>query len=461
MSIVQELADFVTKTSYSDLSDSARQAIKLHILDALGCAIGALGGRPPRMVREQLDEFGGNPLDTLIGGGKNAPDRAAFYNSTLVRYLDFNDSYLAVGETSHPSDCLGGILAGAEYAGASGQQLMLAFAVAYQVWCRLCDEAPVRAKGFDHTTLGSYAVAAGVAKALGLDAEKTANAIAISGTANNALRITRTGTLSNWKGLAAPEMVFAAVHDTFLAKNGMTGPQDVFEGNKGFMESISGPFHIDWSNENLERITCTDIKKFNAEMHSQSAIEGLLELLQEHRFKPDQVESLHVDIFDVAYNIIGGGEEGEKYHVDTKEEADHSLPYILAVAMLDGMVGPAQYDPQRIVRRDVQDLMQRVQVSPDPEFSGIFPREMPCRLRVTLKNGQTLTKEKHDYEGFHTRPMSWLLAQNKFEMLSAPFTSPDVRQAIVSTVADLEHYSVADLMKPLAKAHFPKTANLL
>src|SRR2546428_538672 len=167
--------------------------MKIRVLDALGCAIGALDGEPIRYLREQVDDFGGNDRCTLIGGGKTAPDRAAFYNGALVRYLDFNDSYLAAGETCHPSDNLAPVLAAAEYSACSGRDFLVALAVAYQVQCRLSDAAPVRRKGFDHTTQGSYAVAAGVSKALGLDQKRTTSAIAISGTAFNALRVTRTG----------------------------------------------------------------------------------------------------------------------------------------------------------------------------------------------------------------------------------------------------------------------------
>src|ERR671931_2214449 len=133
--------------------------------------------------------------------------------------------------------------------GASGAELLSALAVAYQVQTRLSDVAPVRDKGFDHTTLGAYAAAAGVAKALGLSREQIANAVAISGTANNALRVTRTGALSHWKGLAYPNTAMAATHAALLAAHGITGPSDVFEGNKGFMEAIGGPFEIDWLNE--------------------------------------------------------------------------------------------------------------------------------------------------------------------------------------------------------------------
>lgn len=197
MTEVEQLAAFVTQARYEDMSDPAREQLKIRVLDSLGCAIGALVGEPIRYMREHLKDFGGNAHCTLIGGGRTAPDRAAFYNSGLVRYLDFNDSYLASGETCHPSDNLGAVLAAAEYAGGSGRDFLTALAVAYQVQCRLSDEAPVRAKGFDHVTQGAYAVTAGVSKALGLDQTQTGNAIAISGTAFNALRVTRTGALSH------------------------------------------------------------------------------------------------------------------------------------------------------------------------------------------------------------------------------------------------------------------------
>jgi 2-methylcitrate dehydratase len=150
-----------------------------------------------------------------------------------------------------------------QYAGKDGKDFLTALAVAYQVQCRLSDVALVRGKGFDHTTRGSFAVAAGVSRALGLDPDKTANALAISGTAFNALRVTRTGSLSNWKGLAYPNTAFCGTHATFLARSGITEPPEVFEGNRGFMETISGPFQIDWSRENLERVTTTIIKKYN------------------------------------------------------------------------------------------------------------------------------------------------------------------------------------------------------
>ena len=453
----EQMAAFVVHASYDDVSTAARQQLKIRVLDSLACAIGALNGEPITLLRMQMEDFGGAGHCTLIGGGQTSPDRAAFYNSALVRYLDFNDSYLAKGETCHPSDNLGAVLAGAEYANCSGREFLAALVVAYQVQCRLSDVAPVRAKGFDHTTQGSYAVAAGVSRALGLDQSQTANAIAISGTAFNALRVTRTGALSHWKGLAYPITAFGCTFTTFLAMRGITGPLQVFEGNKGFMEAIAGPFEIDWSKEDLERITRTIVKKYNAEIHSQSALEAILELREARELKAEEIERVEVEIFDVAYHIIGGGEEGNKYLVRTKEEADHSRPYMLAVAALDGGVMPEQYRPERIQGEDVQSLMRKIVVRPLDAFSQRLPDEMPCRVTVMLRDGRIVRTEKRDYEGFHTRPVQWDTVVRKLEQLSRPYIASSLCREIVDAISRLETIQVTDLVRLLSEVRFPET----
>lgn len=452
MTEVQRLARFVARARFEDLSEGAISALRARILDALGCAVGALGAAPTCLVREQVLEFGGMPLATLIGGGQSAPDRAAFHNGALVRYLDFNDSFLAPRETSHPSDNLAPVLAACEYAGASGRTLLLALAVAYQVQCRLCEAAPVRDRGFDHATQGAYAVSAGVGKALGLDEDRLAHAIAMAGTANNPLRVTRTGTLSHWKGLAYPQVAQAATFVTFLAARGITGPLEVFEGNKGFREAISGDFSIDWEREDLEIVRRTSLKRYNAEVHSQSAIEGLLELMAQRGFRADDIAEIGLTTFDVAHRIIGGGEEGDKQQVATKEQADHSLPYLLAVAALDGAVGPEQYAPERIRRPDVQQLMGRVVVTPSSALSRRFPEEMPAVLRVTLGDGRSFGIEKADYEGFHSRPMRWEQVVEKFDRLATPFMARSERLALVEAISTCERREVTELLAGLSGA---------
>lgn len=452
MTAVERLAGFAVNAAFEELSETACEQLKIRVLDTLGCAIGALGGEPIRLIRSANGSNAAGSC-TFVAGGRGDPDRAAFFNGALARYLDFNDSYLAKGETCHPSDNLAAILAAGESAASDGRNFMTALAVAYQVQCRLSDVAPVRAAGFDHTVQGSYAVAAGISRVLRMSEEQAANAIAISGTALNALRVTRTGKLSHWKGLAYPYMASCATRIAFLARAGITGPCEVFEGEKGLMDAITGMFEIDWTREDLDRVKHTILKKYNAEIHSQTAIDGVLELTRRHRLEADDVERLEVEIFDVGYHIIGGGDEGDKTsNVDTKEQADHSLPYVLAVALLDGQVMPEQYAPDRIRHSDVQHLLRRISVKPSAAYSDRFPKEMPCRLRVALRDGRVLTKEARDYPGFFSQPMSWDAALKKFERLVEPHTSADVRSEIADTVHNLENSTVADLMRILAKA---------
>jgi 2-methylcitrate dehydratase len=445
MTQVQELAQFVARASWEAISTEAREQLKIRVLDSLACAIGAQEGEPVRKIREFLDALDGRGECHLIGGDLAAPDRAALYNGALVRYLDFNDTYLAKGETCHPSDNLASMIAAGEYVGASGRDLLTALAVAYQVQCRLSDVAPVRSHGFDHTTQLAYAAAAGTSKILGLNAAQIANAIAISGTALNALRVTRTGALSHWKGLAAPYTAASALQITLLARQGISGPLEVFEGEKGFIDTIVGPFDIDWSQENLERVERTLLKKHNAEMHSQTAIEAVLQLRAAHQLDPARVARIDVETFDVAYHIIGGGEEGNKRIVRTKEEADHSLPYVLAVSLLDGQVMPQQYQLERIRRSDVQSLLRKVFIQCNENYSARFPKEMPARVRITLETGEIVEREVSTPE-----PPSWDRARQKFESLASAYTSAVQCQAITSVVANLEHVCISELMNELA-----------
>ncbi|GAB3266708.1 MmgE/PrpD family protein [Arthrobacter pigmenti] len=451
MTEVQELAQFVTDSNYSSLSPEAAEQLKIRVLDTLGVAIGALDAEPLVAIRKLTDSLGGNGVSTMIGGGRTAPDRAAFYNTALSRYLDYMDSYLAAGETNHPSDNIGAVLAAAESAGASGKDFLTAVAVAYQVHTRLSDVAPVRAKGFDHTVQGAYAVAAAAAKALGLNTEQTANAIAIAGTANNALRVTRTGDLSHWKGLAYPQVGKEGTHAALLASAGITGPAEVFEGNKGFKDTIAGDFSIDWQSEDLENVLRTIIKKHNAEIHSQSAIDAAIHITGYENFRAEDIAEVRIRTFQVAYDIIGGGEEGDKRRIRSKEEADHSLLYMVAAALLDGQVQPEQYSPERIAADDVQQLLQKVTVTADDEYSSRFPAEMPSRVEVELKDGTVYSSTTSAYKGFHTNPLSWEDALEKFSILVTPFTGEQLRDGIAAVVHDLDARPVTDLTDLLAQ----------
>ena len=451
MTIVEELAAFTGRVSYDMLSERAGRYLKLLVLDAIGCAIGSLGSESVGYLRAQTEDFGGAGHCTLIGGEKTAPDRAGFYNAALIRYLDFNDGYMGRLATSHPSDNLAGVLAASEYAGTGGREFLTALALAYQVQCRLCDEMDYESKGFDQPLGGAYAVATGVSRALGLNLSQTANAIAIAGVSGNTLYVTRLGTISHWKGFAYAGCVFTAVHAAFLAMRGVTGPLTVFEGPLGVMDAITGPVEVDWEQENLEKVLEISIKKYNSGLHAQAAIEGALEMKSDFGFSPGEVEQLDIETYEYAHNIMGGGRGGDRHIVPNKETADHSLPYVVAVALLDGQVMPAQYEEERISREDVQDLLQKVFSSSSDELNGRYPEESPFRFKVTLRDGTVYKKEKSMCEGFFTNPMNWEAVVDKFETLSEPHAGANLRSEIADAVSRLESIRVKELTALLGR----------
>ncbi|MEK6705675.1 MAG: MmgE/PrpD family protein [Bdellovibrionota bacterium] len=450
--VAYNLADFIRQASFKNLSREVITGLKIHILDSIGCALGALGASqssPVVIIREYMDEFGGPPYCSMIGGGKVAPCDAAFFNSALVRYLDFNDSFIAKGETCHPSDNLGALLSVGQYVDGDGKDLLVALAVAYQVQCRLCELAPLRDRGFDNSTHGSYATVAGISKMLGLDAGQIVNAIGIAGVSHNTLRVLRTGSPSHWNGLAYADTALGAVRAAFLAMGSVTGPADIFEGRKGFMEVISGEFNIDWKMEKLDAVLRTSIKRYNAEIHAQSAIEGMLELRNKSRFRAEDVERVDAEIFDVALEVIGGSDYMISTKISMKEQADHSLNYLLSVALIDGQVMPEQFREGRLHSDEVATLMEKIKVKPSAYYSARFPAELPVLIVVTLKNGMSFKIEKNDYEGFVTRPATWRFVENKFHRLAEAYIDAKHRYELVDFISHLEAKKIVDLMSLL------------
>src|SRR5580700_4578146 len=201
-SAVERIAAFAADARPEHLTNDTRRLFKRNILDSIGCAIAALSGHPFHALREQFEEYRAPGRCTLIGGGKTSPDQAALFNSSLVRYVDLLDSYMAQGGLCHPSDNFGTILAAAEYVGASGEEFMLALAVAYEIQCRFTSAVPVMAKGFNHATQLAISAAAGAGKLFGLSADEIANAIAIATIDNVSLANVHAEPVSQWKGFS-------------------------------------------------------------------------------------------------------------------------------------------------------------------------------------------------------------------------------------------------------------------
>ena len=447
----QGIAKFARRVTYEDLTPERRERLKVSVLDSLGCAITALGVPPIAACLEQAKQFGGSDARcTLIGGGRANVVYAAQYNTALVRYIDFMDSYLGGEELCHPSDNLASVLAASEHAGRSGKEFLTALAVAYQVESELTSNAPFMADGFDFTTQLAFSIAAGVSKALQLDEARTAAAIEICGDVIPLL-VVRTTPISQWKGLNSSQVALTSMHGVFLASRGVTGPKYVIEGPNGLAQALGKTIQVDWDNVKLDCFDRLVLKTYNTAIPAQSAVFCTLELHKAHPFDPANIVSIEADVFQDAYDFTGGGRFGPKKNVHTKEDADHSLPYLIAVALLDGDVGTAQLEASRIARSDVQDLLQKVTVRPDDGFTARYPAELPSRVTVRLTSGEWFTHEISDFAGDPIRPFSWNEIDAKFDKLAAGHANEISRQKIKNAVRSLEDMQVSDLMKILSE----------
>lgn len=389
--LARRLAEWTAGVEFDQLSAATVHEVKRRVLDSFGCAYGAYDSEVANIGRKVALATESRPGASVIGMGHSAlPALAAFANGAMVRYLDYNDTYLSL-EPAHPSDNIPACFAAAEAAGSSGEQLIAAIALAYEVQCRLCDATSIRAHGWDHVTYGCFSTALAAGKLLGLDVDQLEQAVNLAGVNSAALRQTRVGQLSHWKGCAFANAAKNGVFAAWIASLGMTGPNEIFEGPMGFQRQVSGPFTLDiesWGAPSMILETC--IKFWPAEYHSQSAIDAALSLREEVPSAAD-IRKIEISSFDAAVDIIGG--EPEKWAPTSRETADHSLPYCVAVALLDGQVGLDQFSLDRIGRADVRDLMQKITIVRDAELTARYPEGIPNRLEVATWQGHTYVRE--------------------------------------------------------------------
>jgi 2-methylcitrate dehydratase len=435
--LAQNLAAFALSTRFEDLPPAVVVEARRRLLDSLGCAIGALDEPAPMIARKVAARANGSPSVNLIGGGSSAPDWAAFANGVHIRYLDCNDTYLSL-EPAHPSDNWAAVMAAGQLGGADGKAWIAAAAVAYEAQCRLCDAASIRARGWDHTTYGSISATLAAAKLLDLTQAQTEHALGIAATTGTALRLTRAGELSMWKGCAFAFASRNAVFAALLAADGMSGPGPLFEGEMGFFQQVSGPFSLtklggpsdgDWM------LPKTSIKFVPAEYHSQSAIAAAFDLRRQIG-DPKRIRELEIATFRTAVEIIG--KDPEKWRPQTRETADHSLPYCTAVALLDGQVSARQFTPERMRDPVLLDLVARTRVIEDPKLTAGYPEGIPNRVTVTLDDGSKLVAEVKFPPGHDLNPLSDDQLAVKFHELADPVLGRARAEEILKRASRLE-----------------------
>jgi 2-methylcitrate dehydratase len=451
--LARRFARYAHELRFEHLPAEVVHEAKRRFIDSFATAVGAMPSEAYAVAKRCAQRVSSEPGATLLGGGRSSVEWATFVNGLLIRFLDFNDTYLSL-EPAHPSDNLAPVLAVGEAVGAGGKDLITAAVLAYEIQCRLCDAASLRKHGVDHVTYGAISSALAAGKLMGLDAGRLVHAAGIAGVCNVALRQTRSGELSMWKGCAFANAARNGVFAATLAGDGMTGPAPIFEGDLGFMKLVTrepftvAPMGAEGGTGQDFMMTKTYIKFWPAEYHSQSAIDAALQLRREIGGQVERIKAIDIHTFEASYNIIG--KYAEAWAPKTRETADHSLPYCTAVALADGEVTLRQFDPERFTEPKVLELTAKVKVHLDDALTTRYPRGIPNRIVVTLDDGRAFKREVEFPRGHAGNPMTDAEVEAKFRALVEPKYGKERADAVLEKCWKLVSLTnVTDLLRLL------------
>jgi 2-methylcitrate dehydratase len=448
----QTLATYITGLSYDQLPAVTVHETKKHLLDTMACAFGGYASEPAIIARRVAAKHSGQPPARVFGtGAQTSIEMAGFANAVMVRFLDYNDTYIAKG-SGHPSDMVAAILAVAEAHQRSGKDLLLATAVAYEVYAALANVVALRDRGWDQGVFAVLGTAAGAAKLLNLTLQQTGDALAIAATANVPTRQTRSGELSMWKGVATAAAARAGVSAALLAQEGMTGPTAAFEGRHGIWEQVTGPFELGAMGGagvafGIER---TNLKFFPSEYHSQAPLAMALALRK--KVAVADIEAINVQTYYTAYSEIGS--EPAKWDPQTRETADHSLPYLLALGLVDGGITVNSFSAERMRDPALRQLMNRIKISENKAFTQQFPAKLVSEIEVIMRDGKRVVETAQYPKGHAKNPMTDADVETKVGMMCEGLIDKTRQAALLKTLWELDQ--VADAGKVVDLLVFKK-----
>lgn len=438
--LVRYAADF----RFEDLPAEVVHETKRKLIDTLGCALGAFHAEPCRIARAVARRSIGNPPARILGTQeKSTPELAAFANGAMVRCQDYNDSYLS-SASCHPSDAWPAMLATADAIHADGKALIAGAALAYEVSCNFADVMP-REQGWDNVFYDVVGSALGSAKVLGLNKEQMAHTLAFAIVPNVSLEQTRLGELSMWKGCAGANAARNGTFAALLAHEGMTGPQDVIEGQWGLWNLLGCQF--EWApfggRGGPYRIAQTHLKFYPGVVHAQSPIGAALEL--HPQVSVENIESVDIETYWVARRYTK--RDSPLWHPTTSETADHSIPYLVAAALIDGDITAATLAEDRIRDPKLLGLMEKISVHENAEFDAAYPAGWQCRIKITTKTGKRKTAHVKYFKGHVQAPLTDAEVEIKFRTLTANVLKPTQAEAIFAQAWQLEKLKdVGDLL---------------
>ena len=405
MSLARTIAKWTRNLRFEDLPKKTVHEVKRRVIDSLATTLGAYHAHPSKVVRAVATDVQDPRAKASVWGTKHKtlPQLAAFANGAMVRYLDYNDTYLSL-EPAHPSDNISAAVAVAQSTGKGGRDLILATVIGYELQCRMCDAASLRAGGWDHVTYGALSTAMLAAKLWDLSEEQMEHALGLAGVCNITTRQTRTGQISDWKACAFSNAARNGVFAADLARRGLTGPNEIFEGPKGLMKQLNlgGLKNLVLGRDGDFMIDKTYIKFWPAEYHSQSAIDACLQLRPQVHGKA--IKDIHIKSFEAAVSIIGS--EPEKLRPTSRETADHSMFYCCAAALVDGDVTLPTFDEHRLTDPKLLDLIDKTRIVEDAEMNKGYPKGIPNDITITCADGTKAHKRVDFPRGHAGNPMT-------------------------------------------------------
>jgi len=452
-SITHTMARFALGLRYEDIPADAVREAKRFLLDSAGCALAAVSLEDMQAAHRHIVRLGGTPEATVIGSGhRTNAVNAALMNALLVRAMDYNDIYWEQ-DPSHPSDIIPAALASAEVTHRDGQEVLVGILIAYELELRWCLAATpgVREVGWHHATLTQFVSPLVAARLLGLTEDQAVAAAGISGSSHFTLGGVVAGHLTNMKNTADPMATEAGVRAALLASEGYTGPVEVIEGKEGLYEVLN---NVEWSTDVLldglgEKFLITQCayKAFPTEALTHQPITAAMNICRAHDIADDAVAAVYVRTTTRGADILS---DPSKYKPTTKETADHSLPYCIAAAIVDGNVLPSSFEEEKLRDPRIWALLPKIKVVADPEIDGLFPAVKRAIVRITTNDG-TVYEEQVDYaKGSPKNPMSDDDIVAKFRANAAAVLTPDKQAQVIEATWALEDFTdIGDYMRLL------------
>lgn len=434
MSVSRKMAEFAAQLEFEAIPPAAVHEAKRFLLDSVGCALAAVGSPDTLAMHRFIEELGGTPEATVIGSGHrtNAPN-AALVNCLLTRALDYNDIYW-VQDPSHPSDLIGVALAAAEACHKGGREALVAIVLAYELEMRWCHAAEpgIREVGWHHAALTQYVSPLVAGRLYDLDVDQLVAAVGISGSSHFTLGGVVAGHLTNMKNAADPLAAQAGIHAALMARQGVTGPVEVVEGKEGLAEVLR---NVKWNTDALVEgigqtflINRCSYKAFPTEALTHQPITAALKLREELNLSPADVREVLVETTTRGADILS---DPSKYKPDTKETADHSLPYVVAAALVDGNVLPSTFSEDKLTDPAIRALLSKIRVIADPEIDALFPKVKRARVTIKTASGGHHTAEVDAAKGDPQNPLTDDELIAKFRANAEPLLNRAHQDAVI------------------------------